>query len=342
MAGTYKHIITVDRIDNVYSEFQVIEVWRSTTGLEADRVLLHTITLVDGQDVYEWDDTSGEDTYVAWYRYHHDTGPLNSTYDGPIQYGTMSQWYVSVQDIRDEGIDATALTDTRAVRLIRQAQSLIDDATGRHFLPESRTIKIDSYSEHTLVLPEPIVKIDSIDLEELVDGSDPTTTEYDVSLMRVYNRHLTQRLTRPDDREFPRVVITPEFIPEFSWTGYFPYTRQQIKVVGVFGYTELRPSDSAGETSAGSQVPLNYGRCPPMIEDVMFRLISEWVSPHGRPELRRADEIASRAKSWKTDKQSITRFGHGDTGVPFITGDLAIDKVLYRYSRDYSPQVKVI
>jgi hypothetical protein len=193
-----------------------------------------------------------------------------------------------------------------------------------------------------IVIPEPIIKIDSIELEELQSGATPTTTPYDHDTLRIYNRHLTQRLLRPDDREFPRVMITPEFLPTYRLTGEFHRTRQQFKIMGVFGYTELLPSDEVGETTAGSQVPISWGRCPPMIEDAMVRMISKWIAPHGSPELRGADEIADRAKSWKTDKQSVSFHSLGDLGVPVITGDFQIDKTLYRYSKDYSPQVAVI
>lgn len=334
--------IAVDDVAKALETYTVIEFHKSTTGDVADRSLEDSTSLVSGQAKYTFTDSSAADTHVAWFRFHHDTGPVNSDFTEEIEYGTSLRWYVTIDDLRDEGFDEATLTEGRAMRLIEHAQSVIEDATGRRFLPETRTIKIDSIAEHSLILPDPIIKIDSIDLEELVDGGPPTTTSYNVNLVRVYNRHLTQRILRPDDREFPRVTITPEFVPEYSWTGYFPYTRQAMKVVGVFGYTELRPTDTAAETTAGSQIPVSYGRCPPPIKDAMFRLISEMTFPHGSPELRRSDEIASRVKSWKTDKQSVTYYSPSDLSVPVITGNIEVDKILYRYSRDYSPQVQVL
>jgi hypothetical protein len=340
--GSYKLRTYADEIDNLVEIFESVEMWRSTTGLVADRVLFDTTALVADKELYEFDDTDGQDSYVAWFRYHHDTGPVNSAFSEPLQYGTSDVWYIGLSDIRDEGITVAQLSDDRAVKLMRMAQSFIDDCTGRHFLPEAKTLKVDSEEMRMLVLPEAIVKIDSIELEELVSGSTPTTTSFDVNTLRVYNRHLTQRLLRPDDREFPRVFMTPEFWPEWRWLGQWQETRQQIKVVGVFGYTELRPSDAAGETSDGSQVPLNWGRCPPMIEDVMMRLIVRWMAPHGDPDYRRHDEAFGKMKSWKTDRQSVTYHAPTELGVPVFTGDFDIDSVLYRYSKDYRPQVVVI
>ena len=338
----FEFTVAVDDVTEALETYAEIEFHRSTTGLEADRALVSATALSASANTYSFTDSSGGDTYVAWFRFHHDTGPLNSDFSGPVEYGTSLRWYVTIDDLRDEGFDSVTLTDKRAMRLIEQAQSVIEDATGRRFLAESRTVKVDSIAEHTLVLPDPIIRIDSIDLEELVDGGTPSLTSYNANLVRVYNRHLTQRILRPDDREFPRVTIAPEFLPEFSWTGYFPYTRQAMKVVGVFGYTELRPTDVAGETSDGSQIPLSYGRCPPAIKDAMFRLVAEMIYPHGSPELRRSDELASRVKSWKTDRQSVTYWSPSDISVPVITGNIEVDKILYRYSRDYSPQVQVL
>ena len=344
MADPYKLKTEVDEIDNILALFDEIEVWISATGLEINRALDGTIPLDAGPPPvieYEYDAT-GTDSYVVWFRFHNTVNDDVSDYSNPMQFGTAGSWYITIQDVRDEGINATVLPDTRAVKLIRQAQSLIDDATGRHFLPEAKILKIDSEDMSMLVLPEPIVKVDSLALEELVPGGTPTVTEYDIRALRIYNRHLTQRLLRPDDREFPKIVITPEFIPTYRWTGYFPKVRQQFKIEGVFGYTELRPSDEVGETTDGSQVPKSWGRCPPMLQDVMLRLVSKWVSPHGDPELRGADEMVARAKSWKTETQAISFHDPDKMRVPVITGDFEVDKTLYRYSRDYSPQVAVI
>lgn len=352
MALNFKLKIWVDEHANVYAKFGTtnarIRIYRSTTGLVGDRVLHDVITMNDpttdppGSALHEYVDSDGQDSYVAWYTFYNDGTDAESGFGPPFPYGMTDRWYVNIQDIRDEGIDSTALSDTRAVKLIRQAQSLIDDATGRHFLPEEKTLKIDSEDMSMLVLPEPIIRVDSLALEELVPGGDPVETPYDIRALRIYNRHLTQRLLRPDDREFPKIMITPEFIPSYRWTGYFPKVRQQFKIDGMFGYTELRPEDATGETTDGSQIPINWGRCPPMLQDVMLRLISKWVSPHGEPDLRGSDEMVARAKSWKTETQAITFHDPDKMRVPVITGDFEVDKTLYRYSRDYSPQVAVI
>jgi len=331
--GEYKLRCVVDEIDNVIDEFDEIEYSRSTTGLVGDRTFLASVPLVAGTTEYYYDDPDGADTYVFWTRYHDTVSDRYSRYDGPLQYGTSALWYVTVEDLRDEGITDAALSDGRAVMLIRQAQSYIDRMTGRHFLPVLKTIKIDSEWGTTLVVPEPIVRINDTVLEELSgSGSAPTEIDYDHTLMRVYNRHLTQGLLTPDDRENPKLVIPPEFWAARVRYGEFKHSRQQMRLTGVFGYTELRPSDDIGETSAGSQIPLAYGRTPPPIQDVMKRLIVRWLSPLGEPEFRRLDELAGRVKSWKTSEQSITYFSGADSGIPYVTGDPAIDQVLLMYS----------
>jgi len=268
----YKLRITVDEVNNLIDAgFTEIEIWRSTTGLEGDRVLYDTVTLVADQSAYIYDDTDGADGYAAWYRYHNFGPPdVYGGWSPRILYGVSDQWYVTIQDLRDEDITTDMADDDRLTLLIRQAQSFIDRATGRHFLPVEKTIKIDSEWGTILPVPEPIVRIDDTVLEELSgSGAAPTEIDYDHTLMRVYNRHLTQGLLSPDDREYPKLEIPPEFWAVRVKYGEFKRSRQQMKLTGVFGYTELRPSDPIGETSAGSQVPLAYGRTPPAIQDVM-------------------------------------------------------------------------
>ena len=339
MANNYKLRIIVNELANVYNEYGTtnarIRIYISTTGLEADRALHDTIPLDPDTSTYYYD-TTGTDTYVAWYTYYNVATTDESNFSGPIKFGTADQWYVSIEDVRAEGITEAMADDDRVIYLIRLAQTSIDRATGRHFNPVYKTIKIDSEPGAIIEVPEPIVYIESLTLEELAGaGLEPTEVEYSVDLMRVYNRHLTQALLCPDDREWPRIVITPEYFPTPRWEGAFCKTRQQMKIVGVFGYTDLRPGDTVGETSAGSQVPLSYGRTPLPIVEVTKRLIRRWVHTLGADaDLRRADEMAGKVKSWKTDEQSIT-FGTAedlDHGIQWITGDLEIDSVLGFYS----------
>ena len=146
MAKQYKLKIMVDEHSNKWTAYGTtdakIRAYRSITGLEVDRALHTTIAMNDpttdpaGSPLHEYIDPDGQDTYVMWYTFYDVGTGLESAYSKPIQYGTADMWYVNIADLRDEGITAAALSDTHAVRLIRQAQSLIDDATGRHFLQE--------------------------------------------------------------------------------------------------------------------------------------------------------------------------------------------------------------
>ena len=87
MATVIKLQIQVAKLDNVLTKFNQIKVYRSTTGISGTYVELTNaatrIALVQGQTVYEFDDTAGEITY--WYKtsYFHSGTALESSQSEP-------------------------------------------------------------------------------------------------------------------------------------------------------------------------------------------------------------------------------------------------------------------
>lgn len=332
--GTYTLTLQITQnVDNVFDTYDSFRIYKSTTGEVVDRELLDSVSFVAGTYTYEYVDTDGTDTCKAWFTYYDTATATESGYSDPISYGTSSYWYASIDDARNAGITESMISDSSLSDAIQNAQSFIDVTTKRHFLPISKTLKIDCPKTVTLVVPEPIVRIDSIELEELAgDGNTPATTAYDVGYLRIYNRHLTQGLLSPDDRNFPRIVVPPEHFPRYRWMSVFSRSRQQIKLTGVFGYTELRPSDEIGETSAGTQVPLSYGRTPPKIKECTLRLVMKDLYGVGNRYMTMAANVFGKAKRWKTDKQSMEMWGPDQRGHSMITGDPDIDLILWIYS----------
>ena len=91
--ATYRLSIYVNDIDVIFGLFDQIRVYRSTTGQTADRVILSTIALVAGQSSYEYLDTQGLSTYVAWFTYYNSVNGSESGFSEPIEYGSLTPGY---------------------------------------------------------------------------------------------------------------------------------------------------------------------------------------------------------------------------------------------------------
>lgn len=233
--ATFKLRIIVDEIDNVIDNFQVIEIWRSTTGQEIDRVLYDTITLVVGQSLYEYDDLNGQEGYVAWYRYHHDTGPVNSAYSDPITYGVGDEGYTTIADVRAAGVTVSQASDIDIYNSIVLWSRFLDRACGQWFEPRDLDILLDGTDCKMLWFQVPIITIDELYINELTDVLDPI-------YYHVYN-NLGQGVR--DDRRDPKIALKDEDSVDFfqrtvaSMTDWeFKLGRQNQRIVGTFGFVE--------------------------------------------------------------------------------------------------------
>jgi hypothetical protein len=231
--ATIKVKIIVNELTNVLTKYDQIKVYRSDTeeGSYVEITDVSTrIDLVAGQTLYEYiDATAPAVTY--WYRTSfYDTTlitPESSLSTPPIQ-GSDGSLIVSVQDIRDEGIDDTELSNTRALILSYGWQSWIEHMTGRWFYPKSLTMDLDGDGSRVLYLDVPIITLDELYIND--DFTTPVDSEYYV----VYNR------TYPDDRRNPRIKLKSSSGSIYSGvTGRsFISGDQNQRVVGSFGYVE--------------------------------------------------------------------------------------------------------
>lgn len=234
--------------------------------------------------------------------------------------GTGQLAYCPIQDLRDEGFTAQQVSDVRLSRLIELASRYIDNVTERFFEPRQQTLELDGRDSADLLLGEPIIAVEEIRILDQGIGGVPVTGLVDPSSYRVYNRHLTERLAKPDDRDNPKISFLRDGAEPRRLLGrgfFFPRGVQNVRVAGVFGYTEADGSST--------------GRTPLLIRETCKRLVARempLLSDAGRREDAqqrwRLIEEKTRDQSYKLDRLALTGA---------FTGDPAIDNVLVQFKR---------
>lgn len=149
--------------------------------------------------------------------------------------------YCTLADVRAEGAPAS-ITDARINRMIGVASRYIDRYTGRFFSPKALTFKLDGRGHPALFLHHPIIDITSVTIELTPGTLNPLAV--DLTDLAIYNRHIREGLTDPDDRNNPKIEFfrTNEDIVRAapgSTFLLFPRGRQNVTVDGTFGYTDF-------------------------------------------------------------------------------------------------------
>ena len=240
----------------------------------------------------------------------------------PGAVATGDDGYCTVSDLRDEGVPAS-FDDTYLYRRIQLASRMIDRATGRFFTPRQLTLKLDGRGGRMLLLDVPIIGISSVEFE--TSPFQPSSLAIDPELLRVYNRHLSQGLTQPDDRNNPKVELYHASDDITNASPYvftrliFPLGQQNITVNGVFGYTEYDGANPQGV------IPPMIRRCAQlMVVRDLYKLMDG----------RRLDALVrNRLTSERTRDQAYTLEGLGTLRGSLFTGDHEIDTILASYMR---------
>jgi hypothetical protein len=224
--------------------------------------------------------------------------------------------YATVADLRAEGVTEAAASDARLAALIALAGAYIERMTGRFFEPRAQTLRLDGTGGRVLPLGHPIVSVEAV----FVDSSpfSPGDLAVDPSAYRVYNRHLTEGLLLPDDRDNPRIELLggDEPFPGVGRLGW-PRGQQNIEVRGVFGYTEPDGSPT--------------GRTPELIRHVTKLLVLREL-PRMTDLDRREDALRRwRITSERTRDQAYTLDALRLYGA--FTGDPEIDTILVTFVR---------
>ncbi len=229
--------------------------------------------------------------------------------------------YCTVQDIRDEGVPVSQASDARVLRAITVASRMIDGFTGRWFYPKDMVITLDGRGHATLRIGAPIISISAVVIDywntEPDEGYDVATES-----LEVYNRHITQGLTAPDDREDPQIVLrwTDDHTKRLGLGAggmlSFPKGTQNVRVTGTFGYTD--PDGTA------------TGCTPILIGEACRRMTIRQLP-------RKATLIAGAGGPIKREKTREQEQEFGDPAKLAIqgafTGDPEIDMILARYRR---------
>jgi hypothetical protein len=231
--------------------------------------------------------------------------------------------YATVSDLRDEGVTVDDGSDLRLMRSIALASRLIDRATGRFFEPRFIAQTIDGTGGRAVQFGDPLIALQSLTL------GNPVVSTIGLGGLRLFNRHITQRLLSPDDRDDPKIefvhfrdifgrqrsasVDSPLFGVPFR-DLFFPSGVQNVNVTGLWGYTDPDGSP-AGDT------PIMVRHCCKLI------VMREWRKMN---DDLRDDRKRHRLTSEKTRDQSYTldKLSEGH-----VTGDREIDDILLAYRR---------
>lgn len=240
--------------------------------------------------------------------------------------------YTSIANLRAEGVTVAQADDARLATLIARVSRMIDFWTGRSFSVSAKILTIDGAGRPGLLLEEPIVDI----TEVLILNSDPFTNDFatvDFDDLRIYNRHLTENLIDPDDRDNPRI----EFFhseTRYDNTGFvsrshfelhhWPIGVRNIQLTGSFGYREY-------DGTAQGRVPLMITHAANLMVIRELPLLAE---DEDRADIRsrgRITKVKTRDQEIAYGAQSTVRPAHQAGG--FFTGDPEIDSILAMHVR---------
>ncbi len=242
-----------------------------------------------------------------------------------------SQDYCLVADMREEGVPVS-VSDSLIAKRITLASRFIEAATRRFFYPKEKTVKLDGRGGPKLLLQDPIIAIEEVRFEvSPLYPSEFTLVENDI--IRVYNRHLSQGLTEPDDRNNPRIeLFNPAWVRPLGG-GHtlltalnFPRGQQNVQVKGVFGYTD--PDPDATNTQ---------GKTPDLIRHACKLLVMKELAKMSNVSARFDARNRFKLTSERTRDQAYTLGGNGSAAGGLVgasfTGDPEIDHILAYYQR---------
>jgi hypothetical protein len=228
--------------------------------------------------------------------------------------------YTTVAEMRAEGVPETgigAVSDARLVTLIDRASRQVDKFTNRFFNPRTLSFTLDGRGTPSIHLDQPIISVTRVEIEE---------SGIDVGSIVVYNRHITEALLEPDDRENPRIEIVQPLDDELLFKiglKNFPRGQQNIRIDGIFGYT-----DPDGTPT---------GRTPFDITEVTQMIVIRKLPLKFSDQDQVSDNAnAHRITEFRTRDQSIKYAnpfsgGAGSAGLGPFFGDREIDNILLAY-----------
>lgn len=316
-----------------------VQIFPATPG-NWESVDLVNDKLSTGRFYADWDGTGGVATgkhKIVW-RVTPESGdtPLESTHIFDIVPATemIPNGYCTISDMRAEGVTATLADDLKVAQSIEIASRFIERITHRTFGPTYKTVRLNGKGGPMVLSMEVIIAIESV----LID-TDPFFTSIpealENDLYRVYNRHLSQNLRSPDDRNNPKLEIRTYLADLTTATGMpinninvsklvFPKGQQNIQLKGIFGYTDY-------DGTPLGRVPLEIRS---VCKKIAFRELPTLMDFDSRTTFNKAFLVTRE----QTRHQRIHYFdrlaGRSQTAVfGMFTGDAEIDNVLAAYVR---------
>lgn len=229
--ATIKIRFYVRELSNVLTQYDQVKVYRSDAeaGTYVEITGPGTRVVLDPAETnYEYIDATAP-TPLYWYKtaYFNSVTLLESSMSEPIQ-GSDPGLIVSLQDIRDEGLEVSELSDERALILSYGWQAWFEFRTGRWFTPKSMTLDLDGDGSRVMWLDVPIITLDELYIND--DFVNAVSTDDYV----VYNR------SHPDDRRNPRIKLKKKSGSIYEWGSErkFLVGDQNQRLVGTFGFVE--------------------------------------------------------------------------------------------------------
>jgi hypothetical protein len=238
--------------------------------------------------------------------------------------GSRAPQYSLVADARDFLGCGPDVSDTQLQKLIVRASRYVERITGRVFEPRFAYRRMGGNSSRRLLFGDPIVAVSSVGIDTQPTQTGDLSVELD--LLRIYNRHLSEGLLDPDDREDPMLEFVHSddlygirFVPfrglslrSLAW----PIGVQNIHVRGVFGYTE--PDGSP------------WGETPELIQHVTRLIVARELPSLGTDEREdvqwRWRVKSEKARDVQIDMADLPQWGG-------MIGDPAIDSILSSFTR---------
>ncbi len=246
--------------------------------------------------------------------------------------------YALLRDLREEGVTAAVVNDSKVLRSLKKAREQIENATGRFFFPRLSKIEADgTNSREYLRVADVIIALQEVEIvnQTLLGASSGLIDLEDIF---VYSRHLSQRLNDPDDREDPKL----SFIKRTDLGGLrdpadadllfrdrliFPGGSQNVMLTALWGYTEPDPHHKDDQ----------IGRVPLLIREVCIKLAILNNTPLNSGGGTGSGGARGPIKSEKTRSQSVTYGAKSDSAIAAraagLFGDEGIDIVLAQFRR---------
>lgn len=226
--------------------------------------------------------------------------------------------YCGVSDIRAEGIAASEVSTVRVLTTIARMSRYIEQTTQQFFEPRYMTFRESGRGTQALHLSQVVIGAEQIEFPYSIIRIPVDTTAY-----VVYNRHL-EGLLSPDDRQCPKIEVFYGRTEILIGLGNFSSGKLNVKVTGVFGYTEFDGSP--------------FGRTPELLRRACVMLVLRDIKR--LTDASREDSTKGyRITSQNTRDQGYSMGGLGEAGgarLRGFTGDPEIDSLLACFVRPVS------